>query len=117
MNLTLLRFVDRDMVMRFHPGLAIGHTYHDSESAAHPFSTAYDSRDLDDLSGGPVNANSVLLEESEHVLDDDDTSMDSIDRGWEDEVDSQGLQSGGEEEIEEEIDDEEFLALHDMYDS
>ena len=110
MNLTLLRFVDHDMVMQFHPGLAISHTYHNSESGAHPFSTAYDSCDLDDLLRGPVNADSELLEESKPVLD-DDTSMDSMDCSWEDE--GQGLQSGGEEEI----DDKEFLALHDMYDS
>jgi hypothetical protein len=99
------------MVMWFHPGLAIGHTYYDSESVAHPFSTTYSGHDLDDPLGGLVNADSELLEEPESTLD-SDASMDSMDC-WEDDVDSQELQSGGEEEI----NDDEFLALHDMYES
>ena len=105
------------MVMRFHPGLAIGHTYHDSasESAVNCFSTAYGSHGLDKPSGVPGNGDSGVLEAPE-VTADSDGSMNSMDGGWpgEDEVDSEydNQDINGHKEN---IDDEEFLALDDMY--
>lgn len=100
------------MMMRFHPGLAIGHTYPTPESAAHHSSTEHDNYDLDDPSVAPGNADSEVLE-SESAAD-SDASMDSMDGGREDEVDPHQIDqevSGDEENI----DDDEFLARHEMY--
>lgn len=109
----LLRFVDRDMVMRFHPGMAIGHTYHDFESAGHRSSTVYGDQGVEEPSGAPGNADPETFEESELAAD-SDGSMDSMDGGWADEVGSQ-YDSQDINGVEEEIDDDEFLALNDMY--
>ena len=49
---TVPRFVDRDMVMRFHPGMAVGHTYQNTVmSAANHFSGTYGSHGSDNPSG------------------------------------------------------------------
>lgn len=34
------RFVDRDMVMRFHPGIAVGHSYSQGKPSGEPTSVA-----------------------------------------------------------------------------
>lgn len=100
------------MVMRYHPSLAIGHTYHDSDSSvptsrAYRSPTEYDRHELDDQS-----ESTDVGEVSESMSIDSDSTMDNMDDGW-DNIDPQNSQevSGDEEDI----DDSEFLALHEMY--
>lgn len=99
------------MLMRFHPGLAIGHTYHDFESVAGCHSAGPYGSHGHDLNDPAPEAS----EDSKSVADSDGT-MDSMDGGWEgwedegDYQDNRHIDGSGENS-----DDEEFLALHEMY--
>ena len=108
------------MVMRFHPGMAVGHTYQNTvTSATNHFSGTYGSHGLDNPSGAWGNEDSEALDSEPEFAADSDGSMDSMDGEWpgEGNVNSQydddpdGDINGGEEDI----NDEEFLALEDMY--
>lgn len=113
-----LRFVDRDMMMRYHPGLAIGHTYyHEPDSTASLSHSSHDrdSHELDEHSGAE-NGNSDNPASQSAV--DSDVSMDSMDGAWEDDRDTSDSQHSGQGEFsgaEEDFEDEENLALYEMY--
>ena len=100
------------MVMWYHPSLAIGHTYHDSDSSvptsrAYHSPTKYDRHKLDDQS-----ESTDMGKVSEFMSIDSNSIMDNMDDGWGN-IDPQNSQdfSGDEEDI----NDSEFLAFHEMY--
>jgi hypothetical protein len=101
-------FVDRDMLMRYHIGLGIGHVYTQCQASSDvdQETTSYTTRD-DDM-------------EEEYVFeipDNGDLSGDivqEVESGSEHSSDF-GNESGEEEEEEEEIRDEEFLIDEDLY--
>jgi hypothetical protein len=92
----IARFVDRDMIMRYYYGLAVGHTY---TSAAEPplFSQSHATEIHDDVSQEMLAASPIPSESSSHVgplhaseSDSQDGSSGSNDSGtdpWEDESD------------------------------
>lgn len=105
------------MIMRFYPGLAIGHTYRDFESAAQRSSATEDSHDWGDPSRAPGDEDSrTEIPKDSTAGEDSDGTMNSMDGGWEGEAGSQHsgqeVWNGGEEDL----DDEQLIALHDMYD-
>lgn len=118
------RFVDRDMVMRYHPGLAVGHTYCQQRTPNSAVVTEgdantghSDSEELENISlpVGPERPHDDL--DNQSIAAGSDESMDSMDRGWANEVEYQncaGQESEGEDEID---DDDEYIALHEMYEA
>ncbi|KAH7919882.1 hypothetical protein BV22DRAFT_1022211, partial [Leucogyrophana mollusca] len=105
------RFVDRDMVMRYHVRLGVGHAY-----ATHPDNTAGESHpslaELDDSELNPeVEADQAAVETNHDGYRASDRGSDpgSDDDGqWLDHCDSDGYRS-------EEFDDEELVTHDDMY--
>lgn len=91
------------MLMRFHPGLAIGHTYHDVNSVVNRTNPHDHDHSADPATEAPDETDSIA---------DSDGTMGSVDGGWEYEVNSQDDSEPDEDEV---INDAEFLALHDMY--
>ena len=98
------------MIMRYHPSLAVGHTYHkytsDSDSsAANPTpATKNNNSNLDDQ-------REILDADSKSIASSNTTSMDSMDRDpWEDEIESQNSAESGNDE-----DDSKFIELYEMY--
>lgn len=94
------RFVDRDMVMRYLPGIGVGHTYSWEDSAA---------------------TNEAASEIDAEVAQEDDSDNDDEDHTFiqEDGEDVEEEDGDGEDECEEsaeedrdESDDDEFLARH-----
>lgn len=92
----LFRFVDRDMLMRFHFGLAVGHAYSHSEFHTIPSiisevddesntpSESVMSRPVQDLVSNPSNPDSdggAALSDVESEDDSEDASENSIDLG------------------------------------
>lgn len=112
------------MIMRYHPGLVAKHTYCDqqhtldSTTATQECATRLNNRDDSELD------DQLLVIVQEHACQDSDNfyvahsdaSMDSMDHGWADEIKYQNCdnQESGDED---ETDDDEFLALHEMYEA
>lgn len=104
------------MVMRYHPGLAIGHTYNNFKSA--PTTKVYGRNEdnnqiIEDQSGQPEGADVLgSLLSNVDSRGSPDSDMDSTDGRW-DEVDSENGQEDSEDEGD--ANDDEFLTLHEMY--
>lgn len=89
------------MLMRYHPGLAVGHIYNENTLELLASATSRDP------SPQPENADS----DSQSVVLTDAT-MDSMDRGWDDESE---IHTDPENGHAEDTDDQEFIELHEMY--
>ncbi|KJA12845.1 hypothetical protein HYPSUDRAFT_210068 [Hypholoma sublateritium FD-334 SS-4] len=93
------RFADRDMVMRYHWGLGIGHTYSHGVVAGfqqHPIPPSVDEpEEADDVGDGPPALH--------------DAELNDEDEGSDDAVSASDTAEGHES------DDEAFLELHDTY--
>jgi hypothetical protein len=109
------RFADRDMVMRYHWGLAIGHTYTHaaaSDGSVVHVSTANSETHEDDLALESDSASmpvDVLPPQNGENADQDDPelSFENREDNWTD------VEEGDDDE--ENGDDDEFLDLNDMY--
>ena len=112
------------MLMQYHLGLVVGHTYCDqqctldSTAATQECATRHNNSDDSELD------DQLLVIVQEHAHQDSDNlsvahsnaSMDSMDCGWADEIECQNCdnQESGDED---ETDDDEYLALHEMYEA
>jgi hypothetical protein len=123
----ILRFADRDMVMRYHWGLGIGHVYSHSQAPNRDASTMAsaesNSRYPSDNSELEPEANNTV----ENILDPtvmvtlqedgNDSDVDNPELGFEDLDDDLGDAEVSEGEADDEIDDELLLAMDEMYGS
>ncbi len=112
------RFVDRDMMVRYHCGLGIGHTYshsHHQPSDQEPrSSTAGRSEGQDPDSNSEIILNDINMEivlpSDDEAQSESDSSGDDYD-GWED-----GEAEASEDPSDDDGDDE-LLAMDEMYGS
>ena len=116
------RFADRDMIMRYHWGIGIGHTYsHGICLSTHPSTESIPSETHDDspanlnhsgsLAPADEDTDSPALNSELDVQDEDPSSSS-------DNESELGLGSEDSEEwqdVPEELDDEEYLELYNTY--
>jgi hypothetical protein len=122
------RFVDRDMIMRYHWGLAIGHTYMHGDSQVDPSSSTEGASHMDEDEDMDADGLAMIAEneeggESAAVLENDEddgsAAMPENEEGTDDECgrnccdEEDGSDLGDEEERSQ--DDEELLSLDEMY--
>lgn len=102
------RFVDRDMLMRYHIGLGVGHTYFPFQSSDQP--TAYEESGEKEDSGTAYDR----TETSEHNADEssasDGTTDEDEDEDWDMDVDVDR-----DKDDHSEGSDDELAALDEMY--
>jgi hypothetical protein len=102
-----IRFVDRDMIMRYHWGLAIGHTY----SHGQPASAA--STFTDDSHSAMTGELEEQIEQINHATDPD---IEDLEFSLENLEDDLGDRDGGsDEEHGEDSDDEQHVVMYEMY--
>jgi hypothetical protein len=124
------RFVDRDMLMRYHYGLGVGHTYSHSSSRRYGQCTTAEPQDTN-----AQNSDPELPEHEDHDMAGEITTNippgsgeieigepDSEPEGDESEHgessdDDSSSSDGQHEETEEHISDEQLLAMDEMYGS
>jgi hypothetical protein len=82
------RFADRDMIMRYHWGLAVGHIYGHQQSRHmhHINSTSFDAEEKAAQSEADVDGNNT----EEAVVEQDDEDTSSYDDGSSDDDDGDG---------------------------
>ena len=115
----MLRFVDRDMVMRYHWGLAAGHVYAHrtrDQTVALGTTTLENENMVGDaeLNHRPGNSGSItdMPEHEDEVQDFDDPELGFADQ--EEDFFDDGVVSDKEESM---TDDEELIAMDSMYPS
>jgi hypothetical protein len=116
-NLRATRFVDRDMVMRYHPGLAVGHRYNTGQSTRTPASTG--NVDISqDQTAAMTEAKDDLVPNIEDFPSNDESDSDDSEFLFGDQEDD-AIDADDNFEDEDEVyaksDDEEFLAMNEMY--
>ena len=112
------------MLMQYHPGLAVGHTYCDQQCTLDSTAATQECATRLNNSNDSESDDPLLVSVQEHAHQDSDNfsvahsdaSMDSMDRGWADEIEYQNCdnQESGDED---ETNDDEYLALHEMYEA
>ena len=119
-RLTGLRFVDRDMVVRYHWGLGIGHVYSHGQGTANITTTSVQAPDVTTDNSVGINA----LEDGndfdvDNPEDGNDFDVDNPELGLEDREDDLGEEDDREDEpqidCDDDEDDEQLVAMDDMY--
>lgn len=114
-RLTEIRFVDRDMIMRYHWGLGIGHLYSHGQSAGvATASNQTNNTATDSYSYEPVTEANLDLQVPNYE-NDYESDVDDPELGFENRDDDLGEEEGSEDEPGVEYDDELLVALDDMY--
>jgi hypothetical protein len=118
-------FVDRDMVMRYHWGCAVGHIYCYSTKMQHPEHMSTSASPT--MEDGEIDQDSVECEDDTEIradieLDDgmecagleemDESGCDDDDDCW---SDTSSHSDSGREEGVDDLDDQELLEMDDMY--
>ncbi|KAH7917705.1 hypothetical protein BV22DRAFT_1025919 [Leucogyrophana mollusca] len=107
------RFVDRDMLMRYHHGLAVGHVYaHENGLGSMP--TRAPGADSTTDSQGIEDADDSVMAPDHHYQGDDVEEMLLEDREA-DGLDLEGSEEGGLSGNEDQLSDAEYLAMDEMY--
>jgi len=102
------RFVDRDMLMRYHIGLGVGHTYAQFQSSDQP--TTYGQSGEEEDSGTVFDGMKISDRSSDESSASDGTTDEDGDEDWDEDVDGDK-----DEDDHSEGSDEELAALDEMY--
>jgi hypothetical protein len=110
------RFVDRDMLMRYHWGLGVGHVYSHGQRAF-ATSTTTSTEDVNRDSATEMHSTDEAIPEVHEEDHDGSSDAENPELGFDD-LEDDWIDEDSEGELESEVEEEEFiLAMDDMYGS